>query len=278
MDHSYAFNYFENKLCELKNEYGFTVFDNNPCAVRNKEDLKLFVTRLSIEHFEENDFHFLNAEEPNNRLDFIYRGQKLSFRVDESFGHIELDFYKTVEFMALLSEKMIAIANPTAVYIAGAEDELKEAWSRGLPIHLPEVNFRHRNVTGKYFKKQEIGSVFIVDGAVTLEEYEVELLAAINEFLEEKSYNIRYSPAQIKAYVDRRKYFCAIMNGDYCKGIFVNKGKMTIENGFENQVFLSRYLNKHPKAKILYKEKGSSEEKRVANFFDFISTLGREAG
>jgi hypothetical protein len=276
MDHSYVFNYFGKKLLELKDEYGFTLFDNNPCSIRNKGDIKLFVNRLSKDLFEENDYYFINEEEPNNRLEFTYRGQKLSFEIDSKFGHIELDFYRTVEFMGFLSGKMIAMVNPTAVYVVGEEDDMKEAWAKGLPIHIPEINFRHRNMTGKYFEKQEVGAIFIVDGVITLEEYEVELIIGLNDFLKERSYNIRYSSMQIKAYIDHRKYICALVNGDYCGGILVDNGKMTIKNGFENQIFLSRYLDKHPKSKVLYKGKGSSEEEIVLNFLDFVSKLGKE--
>lgn len=276
MNHSYVFNYFEKKLLDLKDEYGLTLFDNSPCSIRSKEDIKIFVNRLSKDLFKENDYHFLNEEEPNNRLEFTYRGQKLSFEIDNKFGHIEPDFYETVEFMASLSGKMIAMANPTAVYVVGEEDDMKEAWARGLPIHIPEINFKHRNITGKYFKKQEVGAVFIVDGVTTLEEYEVELIIGLNDFLKNRSYNISYSSMQVKAYIDHRKYICALINGDYCGGVLVDNGKMIIKNGFENQIFLSRYLDKHPKAKVLYKEKDSSQEENVLNFLDFVSKMGRE--
>lgn len=276
MDYSYVFNYFEKKLLDLKDEYGLSFFDNSPCYIRNKEDLTLFVNRLSKDLFKENDYYLLNEEEPNNRLDFTYRGQKLSFEIDSKFGHIEPDFYKTVELMASLSGKMIAMANPTALYVAGEEGDMKEAWARGLPIHTPEVNFRHRNMNGKYFKKQEVGAVFIVDGVITMEEYEVELIIGLNDFLTERAYNIKYSSTQVKAYIDHRKYICALINGDYCGGVLVDNGKMIIKNGFENQIFLSRYLDKHPKSKVLYKEKDSSQEENVLNFLDFVSKLGKD--
>jgi hypothetical protein len=275
-DHAYVFNYFESRLLELKEEYGFNLFENNPCSIRTKEDIKTFVDRLSRDLFEENDYSFINEEVPGDRLEFNFKGQALSFAIESKFGHIEPDFFRTVKFMAFLSGKMIATTNPAAAYVVGEEDEMREAWAMGLPIHLPEINFRHRNMTGKYFKREEVGAVFVVDGVLTPEEYEAELIVGLNDFLKQRSYGVTYSSRQIKAYYDHRKHICALINGDYCGDIKVRDGKMIIKNGFENQVFLSRYLEKRPKSKILYQGRGSDTREEVLNFIDFVSRLGKE--
>lgn len=276
MDHSYAFKYFANRLTQFKDEFGFNVFEYNPCHIENKEDLKNFVNRLIKYFFEENDYYFLNEEESNNRLEFIYKNQKLSFEIDSKFGHINTDFHKTIEFMAFLSDKMISTVNPSAEYIIGDEEDIREAWSRGLPIHIPEINFRHRNLSGKYFKRQEVGASFLVEGTITLEQYETELIIGLNEFLKGKGYDIKYSSKQVKAYIDNKNQICALINGDYSGGVIVENGQMIVKNGFENQIFLSRYLENNSDARVLYKEKGNEEEVVVSNFLDFISSLGKE--
>ncbi|MCB9349906.1 MAG: hypothetical protein H6573_20705 [Lewinellaceae bacterium] len=276
MDHSYVFKYFGGRLTELKDEFGFKLFDNNPCSIKDKGDLVKFVNRLAEELFEEDNFSFINEDESNTVLKFNYKGQELSFAIDSKFGHIETDFYKTVQFMAFLSDKMIATVNPSGEYIVGDEEDIREAWSRGLPIHIPEINFRHRNISGKYFKKQEVGAKFLVEGTVTLEKYESELIAGLNDFLKERAYNIEYSSKQIKAYFDHKKQICVLINGDYGGGIIVNSDQMIVKNSFENQIFLSRYFKRYPESRILYKEEGSEKAEVVLNFFDFILNFGRD--
>ncbi len=159
--------------------------------------------------------------------------------------------------------------------VAGTADDLKAAWSRGFPIHIPAVNFRHRHMTGKFFKKEEIRSMFIIDGTITRQDFENQLLQGLNHFLEKRSYDIRYSAAQIKAYQLEGNTLGAYMNGDYCMEFKIEDGQMKIINGFEPQVFIATYLNQNPGTKVLFKKNNGESEQVVGSFNDFIATLGK---
>lgn len=277
-DFSDVFGYFENKLRALKDEYGLNSYSYNPCSFRKKEDLKSFVTRLARDVFEEDDLEFYEAGSSQSRVDFIYLGHKLFLEIDEKFGHVELDFYETVEFMAFLSEKMIATVNPTGVSIGGEAEEMREAWSKGLPIHIPDVKFLHKHMTGKFYKKEEIGSALIVEGCVQIEDYEENVLVSLNDFLEKEKYQIRYNSTQVICYQDHKNRFAISISGDYAGGFSLDiaEGRTIFNNGVLNQIFLSDYLERHPNLSFSYQMKNDKPQVIAEPFQHFIQKLGKQ--
>ncbi|WP_020570630.1 hypothetical protein [Neolewinella persica] len=274
-DYSFVFNYFQNKLRDLKDEHMLSTLSNNPCSIKTKDDIKNFVKKIAEDLFEEEDYYFIENENSVNRLDFNYCGQDMFLEIDERFNHIELDFHQTIKFMASLSNKMLASVNPTGTNVAGDIEDMRDAWFKGLPIHIPEVNFRHRHMSGRFFKEDELKSFFIVEGKTSLFDYENDLILGINKFLEEKGSTIRYSPDQIKAYQENHKVIGAFLNGDYCKTIRIEEQRMIVGNGFENQIFLTRYLDRNPKTRVLFKKENDDTGIEVNSFVEFIHTLGK---
>jgi len=268
--------YFTQKFRELKDEYKFTTNDHSPCYIKTKEDIVDYINDLAKNLFAEEDYQIIEDPDSPNSVAFIFRGQKMELRIDEKFKHIEPDYSQKVKRMSSLSNKLLGWVNQGGPHVAGSVDDMRAAWSRGFPIHIPEINFRRRHLTGKFFKKDEIGSMFIVEGTITRKDFEKMLLEGLNDFLEKRSYGIRFSTYQIKAYQNEENAIGAYMNGDYSMEFKMEDGKMIIINGFEPQIFLSTYLNQNPETRVLFKRRDSGEEEVDGSFNDFIATLGKD--
>lgn len=276
-DHSFVFNYFHKRLNELKGEFDLRTYGFNPCSFRKKEDLKTFVKRLAYEVFENDDLEFFDKGDFENRVDFKYLGQDLYLEIDQRYGHIEVDFHETVVFMATLSDVMIATVNPTGVTVGGDYNSMREAWSEGLPIHIPEVKFLHKHVTGKFYKKEEIGSNFVIEEVKVINNYEENIIRSLNNHLRLSGSTIQYNSKQIMCYQGIRRDFSIGISGDYSPGYMIDNSnnKIFIRNSVLNQVLLMDYIKRNGEINIWYQKKDSSPEIIDHSFHDFISGLGK---
>lgn len=268
--------YFDQKYQELLAEYGFTINIHSPCHIETTEDIIYYVNDLAKNLFEEEDYHFIEHPDSTDSVLFNYKGENIELKIDNNFKHIEPDYYQKIKLMATLSNMSLAHVNQGGPNVAGSAKDMRAAWYKGFPIHIPEVNFRHRHITGKFFKKEEVGSMFIVEGTITRQDFENQLLLGLNDFLEKRSYDIRYSSNQIKAYQEEKNTIGAYMNGDYSMSFKIEDGKMKIVNGFEPQIFLSTYLDLNLGTKVFFKRKNGALEEVVGSFNNFIATLGKD--
>lgn len=276
MNYDEVFQYFENKLEELRFQYRLNVKGFNPCMINSKSKLKNFINKVSTELFEEPEIQFIDStgDLENRRVEFIYKGQRLFLEIDPKFGHIETDFFKILTFMADLSDRLLVMTNPTSLYVSGDIDDLKEAWKKGLPVHLPEINYRHRNLNGKYFTKEESRAQFIVKGKTDVDEISDMLLTGINEYLLKRNENYSYSEKQIKLAFEKG-VVTSYISGDYCGSIILGEEQFIVNNGFEMQILLDKYFVTYPKSKFYYKEKDSEAQIISDSFSSFISSHGR---
>jgi hypothetical protein len=276
-NYSEVFRYFQNNVTTLKDEFGLKSYSYNPCSFRKKEDLRSFVKRLASTVFEVDDLEFSQDIDSQNELIFKFCGQELSLSIDEKFGHIELDFYKTVEFMAQLSQVMIASINPTGVCIGGDYEDMIEAWSKGLPIHIPAVkSIFYKHMNGKLYRKEEIQSELIVSTLISLEDYEVSIIRYLNKFLDDIELGIQYNSNQVKCYSDDCVHCCVSISGDYAGRFKIDKENhvTTFSNSLIHQIFLLNYLSIR-NVPVYYKEK-SKEKILINDSFDlFLDHLGK---
>lgn len=277
MNYDEVFQYFERKLEELRFQHELNVRGFNPFNINSKSSLKDFIRRISIELFEETEFHFIDStiDQDNKRVEFIYRGQRLYLEIDPKFGHIEADFFKILNFMAELSDRSLVMTKPTSLYVSGDIDDLKNAWKEGLPVHLPEINYRHRNLNGKYFTKDESRAQFIVKCKTSVDEISDMLVTGINKYLKTNNKAFRYNNKQIKLAYEKSVITCYV-SGDYSGRIILDEEQITVDNGFEMQVLLFEYFTVHPKTIFYYKEKDGQAQIINDSFSNFISNHGRK--
>jgi len=163
MNHSESFKYFENKFYELTDKYRFNYLDISPCHIKSKEDVTSFIEQLGNTLFKEAEISFVDNEEIDEGVNFLFNGQPISLKVDPQYGHIQLDFSKTVKRLGKLAGKLVTHVHPFGMLVSGDMKDMKAAWSEGFPITLNEIDFLHGNVNGKWFKRKEVRSSFILD-------------------------------------------------------------------------------------------------------------------
>lgn len=280
MNHSEAFKYFENKFGELTHKYGFNHLEVNPCHIESKEDLYLFTQRMVSTLFDGAEFSFIDDNEGNSKggevINFLFNGEKISLTIDPKFGHIEVDFFKTIKLLATLSRKFVTHVHPSGVLVSGNLEDMKAAWHEGFPIRLDEIDFLHKNVNGKRFKKDEIRSSFILDEVIDINYYQKIILKGLNVYLSENKKNIRYCDKQIRVYNNYNQSICSSLNGKYSRGFKINDGTTIFENGFVNHIFLLNHWSINSGVTLKYVSGNGNETGISIPFKEFISNFGKE--
>jgi len=153
---------------------------------------------------------------------------------------------------------------------------MKAAWSEGFPIKLDEVDFFYRNVNGKWYKKEEIKSSFILNETIEIDHYREIILKGLNVYLVEKKKDIRYCDKQIRFYIQRPQLVCMYINGGYSQGFTTSNNKTTFKNNFINQIFLLNYWSMDSATSLKYSSKEGNETQITESFKTFISNFGRD--
>jgi len=81
MTHDKVFDYFGNKFRESIAKYGFSYLEIEPCHVNSKEDLILFTERMINTLFKEAEFSFIDDEEIDDVVNFLFNGQQISLQI-----------------------------------------------------------------------------------------------------------------------------------------------------------------------------------------------------
>lgn len=274
MTHEKVFNYFGERCREAIVKYGFGHFELNPCYVEDKEDLVPFVEGIANNLFDGIEFSFTDNIAIDKAVDFSFQGQQMTLRIDPKYGHIELGFSKVINLLADLTGKFVTHTQPVNLLISGDEKDMRTAWGEGFPIKLPEIDFFNGNANGKWFKKKEIRSSFILYEVIDIDCYREFILKGLNIFLAEKGEKLRYCDKQIRFYY-MGSLLCMYINGKYAECFTSNNGATTFRSNFVNQIFLLNYWSVDSDVSLRYVL--NSEETQVAvPFKDFISTFGRD--
>jgi len=275
MTHNEVFNYFEEKFYKAATKYGFSYFELNPCYVETEEDLVLFVEALANSLFDGIEFTYKDNEEIDEAIDFTFKNQQITLRIDPKYGHIELGFSKVINLLADLTGKFVTRIQPVNLLVSGDEKDMRTAWGEGCPIKLPEIDFFNGNANGKWFKKEEIGNSFILDEIIDIDCYREFILKGLNIFLAEKGKKLRYCDKQIRFYY-MGSLLCMYINGKYAQCFTTNNGTTTFKSNFVNQIFLLNYWSMDSGALLRYVSNNSDETQITVPFKDFISSFGRE--
>lgn len=275
MTHEKVFNYFGERCREAIVKYGFGHFELNPCYVEDKEDLVPFVESIANSLFDRIEFSFTDNEEIDEAVDFSFKGRQVTLRIDPKYGHIELDFYKVIDLLADLTGKFVTLAQPVNLLISGDAEDMRTAWSEGCPIKLPEIDFFNGNANGKWFKKEEIGTSFILDEVIEIDCYREFILKGLNIFLAEKGEKLRYCDKQIRFYY-MGSLLCIYINGKYAQCFTSNNGATTFRSNFVNQIFLLNYWSVDSGAPLKYVSSNGDEMPITVPFEEFIADFGRE--
>ena len=259
---------------KLVAEYDLTAVEFDPCNVRTTGDLKGFITEI-VEALCEGELEFLESKNPHEAA-FVYEGEALSLCIDERFGHIEIDFQPMLETMAMLVGQLICKSYTAQAFIIGDEEDMRTAWAEGLPIPLPEIDYRYRHLTGKRFQREETGAVFILPTLIDPVMFERIMLSGMNAFLQRRNYELRYQTNQLVTHRDTQGYVSIYGNGDYWTRFRVVDNKTEVSGSFEGEVFLGQYLAGHPELVVRYRTR-TGETRAVGSFGAFIATLGKVA-
>ena len=256
---------------KLTAEYDLTTVEFDPCNVRTTGDLKGFITEIA-EALCEGELEFLESTNPNE-IAFAYEGEALLLSIDERSGHIETDFQPVLETMAMLAGQLICKSYTAQAFIIGDEEDMRATWAEGLPIPLPEIDYRYRHLTGKGFRREETGAVFILPTAIDAATFERIILRGINVFLQRRNYERCYRPNQLVSHRDTQGYVSLYGNGDYWTRFRVVGNETEVSGSFEGEVFLSQYVATHPGVVLRYRMRGG-EEREVSTYQQFLDALG----
>lgn len=280
MTHDKVFYYFENKFRESIAKYGFSYLEIEPCHVNSKDDLILFTERIANTLFKEAEFSFIDNEGVDDVVNFLFNGQQISLKIDPKYEHIEVDFFKKIKLLADLSGKFVTRAQPVPILVSGDIEDMKAAWSEGFPIQLDEIDFFRSNVNGKWFKKEEISSSFILNETIDIDYYGKIILKGLNVYLAEKKKDIRYCDKQIRFYIQRPQrpqFVCMYINGKYAQGFTTINGKTIFKNNFINQIFLlNHWTMDRSVTSLKYASEECNEIEITVPFKTFISNFGRD--
>lgn len=274
MTHNEVFNYFGERCKEAITKYGFNHLEIEPCHVETKEDLILFVERIANNLFDEIEFSFTDNEEIGEAVNFSFKGQQMTLRIDPKYGHIETGFSKIIDLLANLTGKFVTRTQPVNLLVSGDAEDMRTAWSEGFPIKLPEIDFFNGNTNGKWFKKEEIRSSFILNEVIDIDCYREFLLKGLNIFLAEKGEKLRYCDKQIRFYY-MGSLLCMI-NGKYAQCFTSNNDTTIFKSNFVNQIFLLNYWSVDSGTSLKYVSNAGDETQIIIPFKEFISDFGRE--
>ncbi len=275
MTGSDVYYYFNNKFFELSDKYDFCYFDAEPCSIRTKEDLIGFVQKIEYYLFSEEDFSFVDENE-ENKVAFLFNGEKFSFEIDKKFGHIELNFSEKIKQFARLSNQYFTRMNPVGTMVVGDKEKLKFAWNEGCPINLDEFPYLHRNVNGRRCKKGEFKNSFTLNETIESDYYQEIVLKGLNLFFAEKKMDIHYQEEQMPLYRDRDQSISISLNYARTGNFKVIDGKTYFDSGFINQIFLLNHWSSDTGKKLTHTLVGETEKEITIPLKEYISTFGRD--
>ena len=275
-----VFAYFEEKRRELQYEYGLNTMEYSACGIRDTDSIRRLITRLANELFDKEEVRFLDAKnqlpENKQRVYFAFCGQELFLEIDPRHGHIELDFHETIQFMSDLVDMPVLSINPTGVSVSGDYEDLKSAWEKGFPIHLPEIDFRHKNINGRFFKREEFRSFFVIKTKITSEEFAKGYIISINQYLKQKGKDLEYNHNQVRPHSYNSNHAAIEVSGDTGGEIKVEGDLSLFRNSFTSQVFLQNYyLPRNPDLAIWYRNQDGEEIDISEPFSAFIGRFGK---
>ena len=275
MTSSEVFQHFNKKFIKLRDKYELSYLELNPCSIRTNEDLRAFIQKLEDRFFFEEHFSIVDEESKENEVVFLFNEESISFKIDKKFGHIEPDFFKIIEYLALLSDKRVANVNPTGTIVAGDTNDMKLAWNEGLPVYLDEFYYFCRNTNGRKFKKRESRNSFILNEIITPEYYQKIVLRGLNSFFVEKKKEIRYQKEQVQLFIDNDQSIAISLNGSYT-GKYKKEGMNThFDSSFINQIFLLNHWSLDTGEKLTHTVVGETEKEITMPLKEYISTFGR---
>ena len=268
------------KYTKLRDKFDLEIIEINPCSIQSKDDLtllikkiiKLFTGRSEVNFLENNEASLLNQ----NCVQFYAKSELISLSIDSRFGHIEIDFFKTLERIASIYGKMFKKINNDQIYVSGNVEDMKEAWQEGFPIQIDEVDFLHKHYTGKRYKKSEIGSKLVLNQVIDINYYQDLLLEGLNNYLIQKDKKIQYNQNQLMVYSNFRGSLSVSLNGYYCKCIQISEPSTIFDNGILNQIFLINHISLNPDKTLLYRTKDGEEIQIKIPIKEFINKFGKE--
>ena len=275
MTGSDVYYYFNNKFFELSDKYDFNYLELEPCSIRTKEDLILFVRKIEYHLFPKEDFSFVD-ESKENKVVFLFNGERFSFEIDKKFRHIELNFSEKIKQLALLSNQYFTRMNPVGTIVVGDKEKLKFAWNEGCPINLDEFPLLHRNVNGRICKKGEFKNSFTLNETIESEYYQETILNGLNRFFAEKKMDIHYQEEQMPLYRDRDESISISLNYARTGNFKIIDGKTRFDSGFINQIFLLNHWSLDMGEKLTHTVVGETEKEITMPLKEYISTFGRD--
>jgi hypothetical protein len=178
--------------------------------------------------------------------------------------------------MAELFGKLIETVHPTGIYVVGDYEDMVTAWNQGLPIHLPEIDFYHKHLSGKFFKKEEIGSSFTINREINEDSLVTGYIDGVNSFLARKGSELRYNRKQVKLVVEPRGKLSLMISGEYAGNVSIADGESVFKNGFASQTFLNEYYSAGQKSVTWYQSKNGDKTQLTEPFSQFITRMGKE--
>lgn len=260
---------------QLRDKYNLRSMEIAPCSIRSKESLRNFTQSIMEGLFNQTNVEFIESNDPNS-VKLIVEGKIISLNLDTRYGHIEIDFFKVLEQIALQLKQLIKFVTFDPVYIAGPESNIKKAWSEGFPVQIDEVDFLHKHYTGKRYSDSEIGSQIIINEKISIDYFENKLLVWLNDFLRNKGKQIQFNTKQFIVYEHQKSSKSLALNGTYC-GRFHQLGSQTIfDNKVLNQIFLINHYKDKSNYPFIYRTKKKMDTIIDIPIETFLRSMGED--
>ena len=278
IDFNEYYHRIANNYKTLQKEFNFKSMEISPCTIQSKSGLELFVRKIMQSLFDISEIKFVETDLPNSRIknqvNFYANHKLITLKIDERYGHIEIDFFKVLDQIAEQYGKIIRQVHNEQLYVVGTKEEMIKAWQKGFPIHIYYLEFLYKHFNGKRFKKNELGSSLVINQRIAPNYYKEIVLNELNKLLEKRKEEIRFSLNQILLYENGLGKIYLSLNGGYDRGFEIIGDNTIFDNCILSQIFLKKHLDLNNESNVKFVNKEGIEEQVDGKFEELLEKFG----